>query len=661
MVLRVAFPYLPSAAIMAWMLGTGLAAAIEPPGPLPPASVPGQSPPAQAAQIQPPAPPAEPARREVTGAPEPLTGGATPLPVGPIKPAAAPKTSETRPAEPSTADGKPAPKKVSRELPPLVVARMSQDTTPTLTPATFLDTLRAAERYQALVEAGGWPSLPPDLAVKPGERNPAIPTLRRHLVLTEDLAPGGPETDQLDPGLVAGLKRFQARHNLPETGLLGRQTVAALNVPAGVRQRQLSASANRLIGSSFPFGDRYVVVNIPSAAVEAVDHGSVARRYVAVVGKPDRASPMVETRITNINFNPTWTVPVSLIKKDIIPHMRKDPGYLAKMHIRMLDGQGQEVQPTAVDWSTERAVNYTLRQDPGFDNSLGQVRIDMPNRHAVYMHDTPSKGLFSRDVRFHSSGCVRVADVKALVGWLLDGTPGPNGPGSAWGPMEIETGIATGERRDIKLAKPIPVTFVYLTGYATPDGRVHFRDDVYGLDSGKDTGKPGDVAVTGAIAKPGAAKAAAGQADAGQPRSPGRRQAGRHHVDGPEADRRQARRQTRRHQGSAGREGPGQRQAGHPTRRQGSAGRETPRRPPKAGKAPRRPDPARTQRRLLLHICLPGRLVTDISRPVADQSAYAVIVARQIKLDAGPNLHLIPTVVGNDLWFRSRIFAKPLA
>lgn len=189
MVLRVAFPYLPSAAIMAWMLGTGLAAAIEPPGPLPPASVPGQSPPAQAAQIQPPAPPAEPARREVTGAPEPLTGGATPLPVGPIKPAAAPKTSETRPAEPSTADGKPAPKKVSRELPPLVVARMSQDATPTLTPATFLDTLRAAERYQALVEAGGWPSLPPDLAVKPGERNPAIPTLRRHLVLTEDLAP----------------------------------------------------------------------------------------------------------------------------------------------------------------------------------------------------------------------------------------------------------------------------------------------------------------------------------------------------------------------------------------------------------------------------------------------------------------------------------------
>ena len=523
MVLRVAFPYLTSAAAVAWMLGTGLAAAVEPAAPVPPAPVPGtaaqgltaQGPSAQAAPVPPAA--VEPARREATTAPEPLPGDAPPLPVGPIKPGGAPRTGDARPAdprlaEPRPAEGKQAPKKVSRELPPLVVARMSQDTTPTLTPATFLDTLRAAERYQGLVEAGGWPSLPADLTVKPGERNPAIPALRRHLVMTEDLAPGGPEGDQLDPGLVTALKRYQARHNLPETGLLGRQTLAALNVPASVRQRQLAASANRLIGSSFPFGDRYVAVNIPSAAVEAVDHGSVARRYVAVVGKPERASPMVETKITNINFNPTWTVPVSLIKKDIIPHMRKDPGYLAKMHIRMLDGQGQEVQPTAVDWSTERAVNYTLRQDPGFDNSLGQVRIDMPNRHAVYMHDTPSKGLFSRDVRFHSSGCVRVADVKALVGWLLEGTPGPNGPGSTWGPMEIETGIATGERRDIKLAKPIPVTFVYLTGYATPDGRVHFRDDVYGLD----TGKPVEPAVTGAIAKPAPGKAVPGPVGSGK-------------------------------------------------------------------------------------------------------------------------------------------------
>jgi len=237
------------------------------------------------------------------------------------------------------------------------------------------------------------------------------------------------------------------------------------------------------MGSSFAYGERYVVVNIPSASVEAVEKGVVARRYVAVVGSPDKPTPSVETRITDVNFNPTWTLPVSVVKNEIIPKMRKDAGWLARNHIRILDGKGQEVEAVSIDWKGEKAVNYTLRQDPGFDNSLGQVRIDMPNRHAVYMHDTPAKSYFTRDIRFHSHGCVRVGQVKELIGWLLQGVEGPNGPGSSWGPIEIETGIATGERRDHKLGKPIPVTFVYLTGYATPDGRAHFRDDIYGLDT----------------------------------------------------------------------------------------------------------------------------------------------------------------------------------
>ncbi len=247
------------------------------------------------------------------------------------------------------------------------------------------------------------------------------------------------------------------------------------------------------MGSKFPFGERYVVVNIPSAVVEAVENGAVVRRYVAVVGSPDKATPAVETRITDINFNPTWTVPASVVKNEIIPQMRKNPGYLAKNHIRILGATG-EVDPTKIDWAGEKAVNYTLRQDSGFDNSLGQVRIDMPNRFAVYMHDTPAKSLFAASVRFHSHGCVRVGQVKELVGWLLQGTDGPNGPGTSWGPIEIETGIADGERRDIKLPKPVPVTFVYLTGYATPDGKVHFRDDIYNLD----TPAP-EPAATGAI------------------------------------------------------------------------------------------------------------------------------------------------------------------
>ncbi|XYD11246.1 L,D-transpeptidase family protein [Methylobacterium sp. NMS12] len=430
------------------------------------------------------------------------------------------KPSDSKPSETKSQQAKPqeAAKK-SREPAPLVYAKVSTDPNPTLTPRTFLDTLRAAERYAAFAEAGGWERLPEDLArLKPGERHPAIPALRHHLTLTGDLPADAPPNDRLDPPLVAAIAAFQARHGLPDSGILGRLTINALNVPAAVRQRQLAASAARLMGSKFPFGERYVVVNIPSAAVEAVENGAVARRYVAVVGSPDKATPPVETRITDINFNPTWTVPASVVKNEIIPQMRRNPGYLAKNHIRIL-GPAGEVDPTRIDWAGEKAVNYTLRQDSGFDNSLGQVRIDMPNRFAVYMHDTPAKSLFAASVRFHSHGCVRVGQVKELVGWLLQGTDGPNGPGTSWGPIEIETGIADGERRDIKLTKPIPVTFVYLTGFATPDGKAHFRDDIYNLDT-----PAAEPAATGAIppatagAEAGAAKPAPATAVPAAPR-----------------------------------------------------------------------------------------------------------------------------------------------
>ncbi|KZC00059.1 hypothetical protein AU375_03787 [Methylobacterium radiotolerans] len=444
--------------------------------------------------------PPEPRATEVVPEPVPVQGKAQDAKVQSAK------VQDTKASETRAQQAKPqeAAKK-SREPAPLVYAKVSTDPNPTLTSRTFLDTLRAAERYAAFAEAGGWERLPEDLArLKPGERHPAIPALRHHLTLTGDLPADAPPNDRLDPPLVAAIAAFQARHGLPDSGVLGRLTINALNVPAAVRQRQLAASAARLMGSKFPFGERYVVVNIPSAAVEAVENGAVARRYVAVVGSPDKATPPVETRITDINFNPTWTVPASVVKNEIIPQMRRNPGYLAKNHIRILS-PGGEVDPTRIDWAGEKAVNYTLRQDPGFDNSLGQVRIDMPNRFAVYMHDTPAKSLFAASVRFHSHGCVRVGQVKELVGWLLQGTDGPNGPGTSWGPIEIETGIADGERRDIKLAKPIPVTFVYLTGYATPDGKAHFRDDIYNLDT-----PAAEPAATGAI--PPAAAADAGAA-----------------------------------------------------------------------------------------------------------------------------------------------------
>jgi murein L,D-transpeptidase YcbB/YkuD len=434
---------------------------------------------------------ASPATAGKPGSPPPLS----PAP-GPATAAPATATAHAAPNPPAVAAPSARPKPLTVPNP----VKLSSDPRPALDPGTFINTLRAVERHLALAEAGGWPALPAGTILKSGDRGPLVPLLRRRLSLSEDLPPHDATfSDAFDAPLLAAVRRFQFRHGLPETGTVAERTLAALNVPAEFRARQLSASAGRLAGSAFPFGERYVVVNIPSATVEAVEGGEVKRRYVAVAGKKDRPSPAVETRIQAVNLNPTWTVPVSLVRKDIIPHMRKDPSHLSAMRIRVLDGTGAEVDPAAIDWSTERAVNYTLRQDPGAENSLGRIRIDMPNRHAVYLHDTPTKRLFAQGARFHSSGCVRVADVESFAAWLLEGTPAPGltptpggapASGGVWTRPAIEAAIETGERQDIKLAKPVPVAWVYLTGYATADGTVHFRDDVYGLDTVREPAQP---------------------------------------------------------------------------------------------------------------------------------------------------------------------------
>jgi L,D-transpeptidase YcbB len=418
-----------------------------------------------------------------------MTGAAAAAPASP-EPAAPAAPAASAAAAPAPSVSKPAPAKAPAFAP------LSQDPRPTLHPDSFVATLRAADRYLQIAENGGWPALPATARLKRGDRGPLVDALKRRLVATEDLAPDLPRADAFDAAVEAAVRRFQARHGLPETGFVGARTVEALNVPAETRFRQLAASAQRLAGSRFPFGERYVVVNIPAAAVEAVEKGEVVRRYVAVAGKKDRPSPSVETRITNVNFNPTWTLPASIVKKDVIPQMRKDPGHLARMRIRILDANGLEVDPARIDWTTQRAADFTLRQDPGAANSLGRVRIDMPNRHAVYLHDTPAQRLFARADRFHSSGCVRVGDVRGFVAWLLDGAIGPNGP---WSAADIDAAIAAGERLDVKLPKPVPVAWVYLTGYAGSDGTVHFRDDVYGLDRADPPPLPPDAAVTSAL------------------------------------------------------------------------------------------------------------------------------------------------------------------
>jgi len=383
----------------------------------------------------------------------------------------------------ANAGAPPKPKKKIAPPPPPLETALSSDPAPTLQPDTFFATAKAAERYAQIVAAGGWPT---DVApLGPGARGPAVAKLRKRLALEGDLdaaeAADGPASQAWDEDLTAAVKRFQARMGLRQTGHVAGVTLKAMNVPASARSTQLAASAQRLAGVNFSFGDRYVVVNLPSTSVEAVEDGRVVHRYVAIVGDVEHPSPEIAAHISVINLNPTWTVPTSIIKKEIIPKMQKDPGYLARQKIRILDASGTEVDPKTINWATERAANYTLRQDSGAGNSLGAIRIGMPNKLAVYMHDTPSKRLFGSDYRFLSHGCVRVQGVYDYAEWLLQGTTGA--PSGAWDKAALMAEVKVGAREDIKLARPVPVIWVYLTGWSNQDGVAHFRDDVYGVDA----------------------------------------------------------------------------------------------------------------------------------------------------------------------------------
>ena len=337
---------------------------------------------------------------------------------------------EALPAEPIPVEVAPKPKKSPKPAPPPLETALSTDPTPDAVAETFFATQKAAERYARIVEEGGWatdlPALRPGAQGRGGRQ--AAPSSRSSRAISK--TGGARQRASGTPALTAAVKHFQSRMGLRQTGVVaGRDAEgdqrAGGGAPAGTG-RQRGAALQRCISSS---SSRYVVVNLPSTSVEAVQDGKVAHRYVAIVGDPDHPSPEISAHISVVNLNPTWTVPTSIIKKEIIPHMQRDPGYLSRMKIRVLDGQLHEIDPRTVDWSTERAANYILRQDSGAGNSLGSIRIGMPNKLAVYMHDTPGKALFGRDFRFLSHGCVRVQGVYDYAAWLLEDTPAADG---AW-------------------------------------------------------------------------------------------------------------------------------------------------------------------------------------------------------------------------------------
>ena len=341
----------------------------------------------------------------------------------------------------------------------------------------FYNQLKAIlAQYQRIKNEGGWQPIPDGPTLKKGMENDRVKLMRKRLLATDDLAgTASIESAIFDDELEQAVRHFQQRYGLEPDGVAGKNTLEAMNVPVEMRIDQIRVNLERIRWVLHEDLDTFVFVNIPGFKVYYVRNEKLAWTRRAQVGKLYRQTPVFKADMTYLEFNPTWTVPPTILAKDILPAVRKDPGYLKKRNIRVIDGKGKVVNPKSINWSKYTGKNfpYQLRQDPGPSNALGLVKFMFPNKHLVYLHDTPSKNLFDREARAFSSGCVRIEDPFEFAQLLL---------GKEWDAKRIDGIIKSKKTTKVSLAKPVPVILFYLTALPEFDGGFHFRNDVYSRD-----------------------------------------------------------------------------------------------------------------------------------------------------------------------------------
>jgi murein L,D-transpeptidase YcbB/YkuD len=341
---------------------------------------------------------------------------------------------------------------------------------------------QALQVYKDIAAKGGWPTLPPVSKLQKGDTGGTVAVLRRRLVVTGDLAKGKREGEVFDDDVEKAVMRFQERHGFDPDGVVGKETLLALNVSAEdrVRQLQIGLAARERVPKDL--GDPAVIVNVPDYRLKVIEDGNKALEMKVVLGqKRQWQTPLLDSQIKYLIFNPKWNVPDGIFEKEMIHHLRKNPEYLAKNNMVVLghvDGKTQAVDASTIDWAQVSARNpgYRIVQREGAGNSLGRVKFMFPNPHAVYLHDTPQKSLFKRQMRALSHGCVRVERPMDLATYLLKDDP-------EWTREMIEKAIASGRNRDVPLPQPVNVHIIYITTWVDDQGRVNFRDDIYGKDA----------------------------------------------------------------------------------------------------------------------------------------------------------------------------------
>jgi murein L,D-transpeptidase YcbB/YkuD len=338
--------------------------------------------------------------------------------------------------------------------------------------APYRDLRAGLARLRALEAQGGWPTLPPGPTLKPGVSDARVPILRQRLAAGGYLASadGG---EVYDAVLVEAVRRFQDEQFIKADGAVGEGTRAALALPVSKRIEQVRVNLERARWLLHEAEGDFVLVDIAGYKVTLYRSGKVTWSARVQVGTPFRKTPVFKSEINRVTLNPTWTVPPGIMRKDTLPKIRKDPGYLAKNRMRVIDASGQEVPPSSVDWSNPRGV--VVRQDAGEGNSLGRVVIRFPNEHAVYLHDTPHTEHFADAQRIFSSGCIRVENPRELATLVLDDP--------TWDRAAIDRAIDAGKTLEVPVKRPLTLLLGYWT-VQLHEGRIAYKTDVYGFDAG---------------------------------------------------------------------------------------------------------------------------------------------------------------------------------
>jgi murein L,D-transpeptidase YcbB/YkuD len=339
---------------------------------------------------------------------------------------------------------------------------------------------QALTRLRAIATAGGWPAVAAGTtAIKPGAKDPRVATIRKRLLVTGELASAASVEDDTvyDADVQSAVKNFQAHHRLTDDGVIGKTTIDAMNVTAGARVQQLRVNLERARWVVGGLSDTFVLVNLPAFKAYLIRDRKNVWEARTQIGREARQTPTFRADMKFLVLNPDWTVPPTILAQDVLAGMRKGENTIAKKGLTILDQQGRDVDPAAIDWQNATRGNfpYTLRQPPGPDNALGRVKFIFPNQHSIFLHDTPSREKFTSDQRTFSSGCIRVERPLDLAAVLLEGQEN-------WTPTRIQEVVDSKQSQTVNLTTPLPVLIVYWTVSVGAAGDLRFAKDVYSLD-----------------------------------------------------------------------------------------------------------------------------------------------------------------------------------